>query len=128
MISTDCFSLYFSVKQYSGFATGDLNVIVYSNGTVTFVPPKTTKTGCHFNEASLYLNNHVNCTLQFMSWTHSSDSINLLPTADRILTDDHLSPNHHWKIEGGEITRQELPWGGEVYPLLEYNLHIKRIG
>lgn len=121
-------SLYFSVEQYTGFISGDMNVIVYSTGNVTFAPTRTTKSACHFNEASLYSNNLVNCTLKFMSWTHSSNSLNLLPESIALQIHQFLSPNNYWQIEVSEVTRQELPFEDEIYLELDYNLHIKRVG
>ncbi|XP_045175903.2 neuronal acetylcholine receptor subunit alpha-7-like [Mercenaria mercenaria] len=119
-----------SVEQFTGFAAGDLNVIVYHDGNVTFVPIRHSKTLCPFNMESIYRENEVNCSLKYMSWAHSSKTLDTHSTFQTVQNLSQMTPNRLWEIVDTKAERNELTFSccnTEVYPEIEYTLTIKRL-
>ncbi|XP_045174886.2 acetylcholine receptor subunit alpha-like 1 [Mercenaria mercenaria] len=98
-----------SAEQYTGFPSGDVHVHLYNDGNVTFIPPRITKSVCHFDDSALYENNEVTCTLKYMSWTRALNSLDL-----RI--DVHARPeivhntNPNWNVVETSVERNVITY------------------
>ncbi|XP_045174884.2 acetylcholine receptor subunit alpha-like 1 isoform X2 [Mercenaria mercenaria] len=116
-----------SAEQYTGFASGDVHVHLTNDGNVTFIPPRITKSVCHFDDSDLYENNEVTCTLKYMPWSRDLNSLDLRIDVQPEI-DHNTNPN--WNLVETSATRHVLMYAccpDSSYVDVEYTLQLKRI-
>lgn len=110
--------------QFSG--SMETNVVLRSDGQVTWDQPAITKSSCSVDVAYFPFDLQQ-CLLTFGSWTHNGnqmDLINALETAD--LAD--LVPNVEWQVLGMPAKKNVILYGccSDPYPDITFTLHLKR--
>ncbi|XP_033971989.1 neuronal acetylcholine receptor subunit beta-4 isoform X3 [Trematomus bernacchii] len=99
------------------------NAIVFSNGTINWLPPAIYKSACKI-EVKHFPFDLQNCTLKFRSWTYDHTEIDLILKSEMASMDD-FTPSGEWDILA-------LPGRRTVNPLdptyvdLTYDFIIKR--
>lgn len=123
--------LYNSANEYTGFHYDDVYAYVYSDGTVSFDPPLYSKSVCPFDESDLYTNNTVVCGLEFMSWSHSGQQLDINLIFKHAEVSSSVSNYiRKWKLVGSTAERTVI-----VYPCcpdipyikVQYDLIMQRI-
>uniref|UniRef100_A0A8C5KF05 Neuronal acetylcholine receptor subunit beta-4 n=1 Tax=Jaculus jaculus TaxID=51337 RepID=A0A8C5KF05_JACJA len=72
------------------------NVIVYSNGSITWLPPAIYKSACKI-EVKHFPFDQQNCTLKFRSWTYDHTEIDMVLISPSAIMDD-FTPSGEWDI------------------------------
>jgi len=103
----------------------DLNVIVYKDGTVTWVAPaKFTVTCKHEFRGNLWV-----CPLRFGSWTFDGKQINLQPYDGRtsLDTSDYNGDRFTLVDSKGERRERKYECCPQLYPSMEYIIKVRAI-
>lgn len=103
---------------------GHTHCLVYSNGSVLWVPPTLFSSHCDLDMQYWPYDAHK-CNLKIGSWTYDALHIDLLPS--RIETDVY-TPNHEWLVTYTDSVRHETKYAccAEPYVDIDYNIHFVR--
>ncbi|XP_074662439.1 acetylcholine receptor subunit alpha-like 2 [Tubulanus polymorphus] len=115
-----------------GFAipsvNGNAHALVYSDGSVLWIPPKQFQVMCEI-ETSRFPHDRHTCSMKFGSWTYSGDLLNMTYYEGREDLDlSDYSANDDWEIVASTGRRFDkfYPCCVEPYPDITYNLTLKR--
>ncbi|XP_052801338.1 neuronal acetylcholine receptor subunit alpha-10-like [Mya arenaria] len=108
--------------------TEEANVIINSNGHVIWMPPMKTKTFCSHGE--LQNGDEIECHLTFVSWTHSTSTLDLKLEADVMGTSSFdVDFNPHWKLVSthADIEHKVYSCCPESYAQASFTLRLRYV-
>nr|CAD2183091.1 unnamed protein product [Meloidogyne enterolobii] len=108
-------------------STYPTNMIVYSNGDISWVPPGIFKISCKI-EIKWFPFDEQRCFFKFGSWTYSGFYLDLQPAKGGFDTSEYLS-NGEWALPMTTVARSEKFYDccpKEPYPDLTFYLHMRR--
>nr|ARU12129.1 acetylcholine-binding protein 3 [Pardosa pseudoannulata] len=123
-------ALYNAIGDSSYFPIVQTDAIIYSNGTVLWVPPFTLKSRCptSFGNSVPFTNKYVECTINMGSWTNSRKRLDLRLLTNEVDLTDFQDYNRNWKL-----VKVDSSWESRLYPccadeysLLTFNVTLKR--
>ncbi|XP_002740880.1 neuronal acetylcholine receptor subunit alpha-3-like [Saccoglossus kowalevskii] len=100
--------------------------IIYSDGTVYWVPPAVYKSSCQI-DVDYFPFDEQHCRMKFGSWTYDGDHVDLGAISDKIEQEDYWE-NGEWEIVETPVERHALkyPCCAEIYVDLTFTMVLHR--
>eukprot|EP00057_Strongylocentrotus_purpuratus_P008098 XP_011662572.1 PREDICTED: neuronal acetylcholine receptor subunit alpha-3 isoform X2 [Strongylocentrotus purpuratus] len=100
--------------------------LVYSDGTVYWLPPAIYKSSCKINVRYFPFDEQF-CPMKFGSWTYDGSLIDLIPSSNDVDLEDYWQSGE-WDIIGTPANKNTLkyPCCDEIYTDITFTLHIRR--
>ncbi|KAI6217845.1 Acetylcholine receptor subunit alpha-type acr-16 [Aphelenchoides fujianensis] len=120
------FLLYNSVDS-SFDSTFPTNLIVYSNGDISWVPPGIFKISCKIDIRWFPMDSQK-CFFKFGSWTYAGSKLDLQPAKGGFDISEYMT-NGEWALPMTTVSRSEKFYDccpDEPYPDVTFYLHMKR--
>uniref|UniRef100_A0A3P8WY55 Cholinergic receptor, nicotinic, alpha 10b n=1 Tax=Cynoglossus semilaevis TaxID=244447 RepID=A0A3P8WY55_CYNSE len=104
----------------------ETNVVLQSDGQVTWDQPAITKSSCSVDVA-FFPFDLQQCALTFGSWTHNGNQMDLFNALDSADLSDFVA-NVEWEVLGMPAKKNVILYGccSDPYPDITFTLHLKR--
>ncbi|GFT54392.1 neuronal acetylcholine receptor subunit alpha-7, partial [Nephila pilipes] len=108
------------------FPTSNTMALLYSDGTVMWVPFFQIKSRCPRQKKQEM--SYFDCNIRIGSWTYSSDLLNPLLDSTEVDLSNFQDTNNKWKLMSARTNRESkyYPCCVEEYPLINFNVTLKR--
>ncbi|KAL3832327.1 hypothetical protein ACJMK2_023980, partial [Sinanodonta woodiana] len=102
------------------------NVIITSDGNVTWLSMVIFKSSCHIN-VQYFPFDEQNCSMQFASWTYDGFQVNLVLNTHEGDVSNYI-PNSEWNLQRLYVQRNVVYYSccEEPYPDITFYIHIRR--